>query len=240
MANHQILDNIAHKDIKIITRHSPEFGDNTSYTNLFNGEFRHAQSFYPIMFRKNTETAAFETIALFGFGEQENLFLSDNGWDARYIPLTIQRRPFLIGFQETNDMGEVSTKPVVTIDMDSPRVSTTEGKNVFLEHGGQSDYLQHISKVLGAIHEGHEQAKQFIDSLLANDLIESVEIKVTLNDGSQHSVNSLYALNEEKVASLSGELLSEFHKKGYIQDMHMIMASMANMTKLIDRKNQSV
>jgi len=240
MPNHQLLDNVTHQDLRIITEHKPEYGDTASYTNVFVSELRDVQGQYPIFFRKNSDTAQFEAIALFGFAEQENLYLNNEGWHASYIPLTIRRRPFLIGYQNVNTDGIISQQPVVHIDMDSPRISNTAGEAVFLEQGGQSPYLQEISSILKAIDDGHQQTKAFIDVLLENDLIESVSIKVQLNNGSQNELGGLYTLNEEKVAALSGDKLTAMHRQGYLQNIHMILASMSNMSALIEKKNQQL
>lgn len=237
MPNHQLLDNITHKNLKILTHHHPEFGDTSSYSRLFTSEFRHAQGDYPILLRKHSETGQFEAIALFGFAVEENLFLDQDGWHANYIPLAIQRRPFLIGFQP-NEQGQ--TNAVVHVDMDSPRISYSEGEAVFLEQGGQSAYLQQINSVLNAIHQGDAQTKQFIDSLLEYELIELVSIKVKLNDGSNNELNSLYTINEEKLAGLSSEVVYSLYQKGYLQHIYMVMASMAAMSRLIELKNQQL
>ena len=58
---------------------------------------RNVQACYPIFFIKDGATGQFYPAAVFGFDENENLFLSDQGWDASYIPMMIRRHPFLIG-----------------------------------------------------------------------------------------------------------------------------------------------
>lgn len=244
MPNHQLLDNVTHKDLKVIASMRPGLGDDVSFSNVFISEFREVQGFYPIFFHKHSETGQFETIAMLGFGDNENLFLNDEGWQANYIPLSIQRRPFLIGFQNIQKDGVLTKDPVVFVDMDSPRVSKDDSDSdalpVFLSQGGQSDYLQNINSVLQAIHLGHQQSKEFIDKLLELDLIESVNIKVTLKDNSQHELNSLYTIHEEKVAGLSGETLQQLHQLGYLQMIHMMEASMSNLSLLIEKKNSTL
>ncbi|MFT6779515.1 MAG: hypothetical protein ACJAV1_003458 [Paraglaciecola sp.] len=237
MPNHQLLDNITHKDVHVITEHKPEFGDHVSYSHVFISEFRDVQAHYPIFFQKNAQTGQFEAIALFGLAGEENLFLSDSGWNASYIPLSIKRRPFLIGFQESVEGGVVSEEPVIHIDMDSPRISYNQGAEVFLPQGGQSPYLQQIAATLKAIHQGHQDTKAFIDNLQQHELLESVEIKVTLDDDSKHSMDFLYTINEEKVAQLADNVVADLHRFGYLQAIHMILASMPNMSDLIALKN---
>ena len=240
MPNHQLLDNINHKDIHIITEHKPEFGDNSSYSHVFISEFRDVQAHYPIFFQKSTQTGQFESIALFGLAGEENLFLTDSGWQANYIPLSIQRRPFLIGFQENAEDGVVSEDPVVHIDMDSPRISYNQGEAVFLPQGGQSPYLQQVSATLMNIYQGHQDTKTFIDTLQQHELIESVEIKVTLDDETNHAMDFLYTINEEKVAQLSDLVVADLHRLGYLKAIHMILASMPNMRHLITLKNRQL
>ncbi len=251
MTNHVLLDNINHKDLKIITGYdqdnaqdnSQDYGDNISYTVAFPEEFRRLQGDYPIFMRKNSHTAQFEAIALLGFADNENLFLDHaldgkgKAWNASYVPLTIQRRPFLIGFQNTNDDGISNRQPVVHIDMDSPRISQTEGEPVFLEHGGNSPYLDHINSVLLEIYQGGEQTLAFAELLIEFDLLEAFSLKIQLADGSITELVGFYTINEDKLAKLSGEVLDRLHQLGYLQAIYMMMASVANVPAMIDKKN---
>ena len=148
MANFQLLNNVDHKDLKVIVERSAAMGDNVWYAVTFPAEFRNLQRHYPIFFIKNPDGGEFQAAAMFGFEDGENLFLDENGWDASYIPLNIMRQPFLIGFQEKRRDGETVREPVVTVDMDSPRVGKDHGEPVFLEHGGSSEYLERVNSIL--------------------------------------------------------------------------------------------
>ncbi len=234
MAAHVLLDNITHKDLKIITERSARYGDNVSSTGIYPIEFRQAQSEYPIVFRKNTSTGQFEPIALFGLVEGENLFLDSDRWNARYIPLTIVRQPFLIGFRDSTEL----SSPSIHIDMDNPRVSQTEGESVFLAHGGNSPYLEHISSVLRAIYEGHEYNKGFAEALLDCQLLEPFTLKVELNDHSKIQLTGCYTVNEDKLRESSGDVIAGLHARGYLEHIYMIIASLENLKILIEKKNQ--
>ncbi|TRX52843.1 SapC family protein [Thalassomonas sp. M1454] len=240
MSNHQLLNNITHKDLHIICEHHPKYGDTASYTGIMLSEIDLVQGDYPIFFRKNTNTGQFECIALFGLSADENLYLDDNGWHASYIPLTIRRRPFLIGFSEQEIDGEIKQEAMIHVDMDSPRISTTMGEPVFLPQGGQTEFLQQAATILNEINNGHEQTKRFIEVLLEHDLIESVNVNITLKDENSIALNSLYTINSENLAKLDGSVLSSLHQQGYIKAMHMILASTANLNDLIAKKNASL
>ena len=67
MTNHVLLNNVQHKDLKVITRHGHGFGDELMYVATFPAEFRTLQAHYPIVFRKAEDGRGFEPIVLFGF-----------------------------------------------------------------------------------------------------------------------------------------------------------------------------
>src|SRR5690606_19017961 len=147
----------------VITTRGAEYGDNVMQAITFASEFRNLQAHYPIVFRKNAQ-GQFEPVALLGFKEGQNLFLTRQGWDATYIPLTIERQPFLIGFSSDR-------QPMVHIDLDHPRVSREQGEPLFREFGGNTEFLERMSSVLLAIHQGLAGNEPFIGALLEHDLL---------------------------------------------------------------------
>lgn len=240
MANkHVLLNNVDHHNIKIITERSARYGDDVSFVMTFPLEFRRIQSCYPIFFRKDANTGQFSPIALLGFEPRENLYLSDNGWDANYVPLMIQRQPFLIGLQRVEGEGD-ATKPVVSIDINSPRVNELEGEALFLEHGGTSDYLAAMTELLETIRLADEMNTDFVDALLKLDLIEAVTMQVELKDGSKHEMLGYYTINEEKLDALDSETLGELHGHHYLDSIYMILASLSCFRTLVQKKNDQL
>ncbi|MBT5387196.1 MAG: SapC family protein [Porticoccaceae bacterium] len=233
MSNYQVLNKTAHADTKVITERSAEYGDNVKFAMTFPLEFRNIQSNYPIFFSKDGDTGQFYPVALFGFEEKENLFLSDSGWDATYIPMMIQRQPFLIGFQGP----EEEKNAVASINMDNPRVNTEKGEALFTAEGHQTEYLQQALNRLEAIHTGHQHNKAFVAALLDNELLEPFTLEITLNDGSNNQLLGFYTVNEEKMLNLKGDTLERLNKEGYLQAIYMQMASFARIRALIDKKN---
>ncbi|WP_440905999.1 SapC family protein [Catenovulum sp. SX2] len=238
MSNHALLNNVDHKDLKISRKRNADMGDQVMFCMTFPVEFRSVQHDYPIFFRKDAQTGEFMPVAMFGFEQKENLFLKDDKWDAGYIPLVMDRDPFLIGFQQDRETGE--KKPVIHINMDSPRVSSEEGEAVFLEHGGQTPYLEKISSMLQAIHAGQDHGKAFVQKLVEYELLESFTLEVELNDGTQNQLIGFYTIHEEKVNALAAEALADLHKEGFLQSIYMVLASMSSIRDLIERKNQTL
>ena len=235
MAKPVLLNNIEHKDLRIINARSARYGDELMYAQTFPAEFRDLQAYYPIVFHKTPDGTSFEALALFGFQDGENLFLSKDkdGWDASYVPLMVERQPFLIGRQHDGEM-------VVHLDIEHPRVSTSEGHNVFLPHGANTEYLEQVTEVLYTIHKGLETMPDFIAALLEYELLEGFVVDVTLNDGSQGRLAGFYTINEERLTSLDSAAIERLHKANYLQGIYMQLASLSNFRGLIERKNRQL
>lgn len=236
MSNHVLLDNITHQTLRVVTDRAAEYGDNISLTTVFPIEFQRLQGQYPIFFNKGANDGEYTPVALLGFESYENLFLQCGDWSKSYIPLSIQRQPFLIGFQSNQDGGK---SPVVHIDMDHPRISHSEGQWLFLEQGGTSEYLDGINSTLMAIHQGYEANQAFIADLVRHDLIEPFTLDITLDAGDNHKLVGLHTINEDVLNALSQEALKSLHDKGYLNHIFMIIASIANVQSLIDMKNSA-
>ena len=238
MASHVLLDNVTHKDLRVIRDYAKVPGYDVNVARVFPSEFVQLQAEYPLFFIRNKEEGGFEPIALLGFSDKENLYLDDNGWDAGYVPLSIERQPFLIGFQEQVVGGVPTRSPVVHIDLDHPSINETEGERVFLPHGGESPLLERMSSVLMTIHEGYEASKSLSEMLVGLELIESLSLGVELRDGSQESLKGLYTINEDKLQGLNASALEALHRKGHLRDVYMMLASLPNVSRLIERKNR--
>jgi hypothetical protein len=238
MTRHVLLNNVEHKDLRVITRRSVRYGDDMMCALTFPAEFRSVQAHYPIFFRKAADSGQFQPFAMFGFRDGENLFLDDAGWDATYVPMTVERQPFLIGFQPGPADAAGERQMVVHVDLDSPRISRTEGERVFLEYGGVSEYLQRVNSVLGAVHAGIESTPPFVAALLELELLESFALDMRFADGTDHRVAGFYTINEERVAALEGAQLEDLNRKGYLLPVFMAIASLSNIRALIERKNR--
>ncbi len=229
MPNPVFLNNVHHKDLRVITSHSPQYSERDMFAFTFPAEFRSLQACYPIVFHKSQD-GSFEALALLGFQENENLFLTEQGWDAPLVPMTIERQPFLIGRQ-----GE---ELMVHIDLDHPRVSTTEGERVFLEHGGNTEFLDRVSQNLFDIHQGIQSMPGFVGALLEYELLEPFVVDIELDDGSQNRLAGFYTIHEERLAALDSAAIERLHKANYLQAIYMQLASLSNFRNLIDRKNR--
>jgi hypothetical protein len=237
MTNRVLLNNIDHQTLRVITRRSAEFGDNINQALVFPTEFEELQREYPIFFRRESN-GDFQSVALLGLDRDENLFLDETGWRARYIPAVQERGPFLIGFQEQIVDGEKRREPMVHIDLDHPSISRAEGEPIFLPHGGNSAYLNRIAHTLRSIHQGAELAKLMFAAFEAEGLIEPVEVEIALDDRTQYKLPDLYTIGEDRLSRLDGATLERLHRAGVLRPAFCVASSLGNVSRLIDMKNK--
>ena len=229
MTQHALLNNRDHRDLRVITAHGAAYGDDVMCAPTFPAEFRNVQAHYPIVFARNRD-GTFTPLALFGFREKQNLFLTPRGWDALYLPMLIERQPFLIG--------SAGNDKVVHIDLDSPRVSRTEGEQLFREHGANTEFLDRAGSLLAAIDEGIASIQPFTAALVELNLLESFALDIEFRDGTQHRFTGFHAVQEERLNALEAEALGKLHQRGYLQAIYMIIASFANFRGLIERASK--
>lgn len=236
MSNYAVLNNVNHQEIKIVTEFSAQYGNEVGSVITFPSEFNNIQKEYPIFFQKDPDTNKYRSVILLGLQKDENLYLDQGKWQADYIPAIVLREPFLIGLHN-NQSDNDNQSAMVHIDLDSPRVNTTNGQSLFLELGGNSPYLNKIIQTLELIEQGLRVSDAMFAAFSHFDLIEPVKLDVTLNNGQQYSIKGNYTINKEKLANLKGENLEQLNKRGFLQAAFLVMSSMDNMYKLINKKN---
>jgi hypothetical protein len=175
---------------------------------------------------------------LLGFGQRENLFLEDGHWNASYVPGLIARGPFLIGFQEQQVDGAMRKEPVIHVDLDNPRVSRIEGEAVFLPHGGNTPYLEHIALVLRGIRTGLGVSKAMFAAFSALELIEPVKLEIKLSEQEAYNLLGLHTISQPRLAALGGQALEELNKAGFLQGAYLVLASMTNVKRLMGMKQR--
>lgn len=236
MTNKVLLNNVDHADLKLTIRHGAQFGDSVNQMLVFPTEFEELQREFPIFFRKDAN-GEFQAVALLGLDKDENLFLDESGWRSRYVPAIQQRGPFSIAMHERRIGGEMRTEPMIHVDLDDPRVSWTEGEPVFLPQGGNSPYLDHVTRVLQAIHTGLEVNRPMFAAFEEVDLIEPVRLELKLSETEQYLIPDRYTIDANKLAALDGSRLERLHARGFLRAAFHVQSSLGNVSRLIELKN---
>lgn len=233
--NRVLLNNVDHADLRVIAGHGVALGDGINQTLVLPTEFEAVQREYPILIRKDA-SGAYRAVALLGLDRDENLFLDETGWNARYVPAVQRRGPFSIALQRDERGGE--PRPMIHVDLDHPRVGHAGGEPLFLPAGGNSPYLQGVSQALGQIHDGLEVAGPMFAYFDELGLIEPIDIEIKLGDGTSYDLPDVYTLASDRLAAVTGEHLERLHQSGLLRAAHWIISSMGNVEDLIARKTR--
>lgn len=233
MTNRVTINNVDHAGLRVATRHGADFGDGVNQVAIFPTEFEAVQREYPILFDRDAE-GGFQAVALLGLDRDENLFLDGDRWRTHYIPALQRRGPFSIGLQSRGDGGE--PEPMIQIDLDDPRVGG-EGEPLFLEHGGNAPYLEHVADVLRTIYAGVDMARPMFAALDALGLIQPVALEIMLSDVERYNIGDYWTVDRERLARLDAPALQEMNRAGFLYPAFLAIASLGNVGRLIELKN---
>lgn len=237
MPNIVALNNVLHKDLKINTRYSAQLGNNVDCVLTYPTEFSQVQREYPILFQKHPETGKFQSIVLLGIEPGENLYLNGDQWSANYVPAIVTSNPFVIGFEDQSDSGGSDYEPVIYVNMDSPRVSEADGEMVFREFGGNTAYLEKVTRNLKALYHGLSISDRMFSLYTEMNLIEPVKLEFKLDNNKLYRLTGNYTINPERLAALDGDSLAVLNDAGILDCAFFVVASLDNVQKLIDIKN---
>ena len=234
MSRYEVLNKEKHRQLRVKTGYGEALGDAVMYVMTYPMEFRDIQNCYPILFTKDPNTGGFFAAAVLGFDADQNLFLQDDRWDATYIPALSKRQPFLIATAGEGD----DKPPVVSLDLDHPRISQDEGEALFDSKGELSEFLNQKIALLDNLHRGLQHSVGFIDALLQHQLLEQITLDIAFNDGEKKSLQGFYSIAEERLYQLKGDVLESLNRAGYLQPVFMAVASLSRMRDLIERRNR--
>jgi hypothetical protein len=232
---HAVLDSKDHREIRIRPGASAELGDAVMASLTVPSEFRRVQNEFPILFRRDLESGDFSALALFGFENGENLFLDGERWDARYRPLALSIQPFLVGRSADRE-----SPAQVHIDLGHARIAADgeEGVRPFDDHGQPTPYLETVIAGLDELDQGYRASADFYAALERYKLLEPFSLDIELRDGAKHRLVGYHMIDEEKLQALEPGALAELHSAGYLMPIFMALASIANLSALIERKNR--
>jgi len=226
MTNIQLLNNQLHHALRVQAGAAARYGDNQRFVPVILGEFPYLAVHYPILLTKDQDTGAFFAGAMLGIDEGENLFLDGRGMET-YRPFNLQRGPFFTSGNE------------VAIDLDNPRIDEG-GRPLFTETGEPTQYLQSIMALFRDLKPGLEMTKAFVETLVRLKLIEPIDVDLAFDDGSKRSLTGLYTINQNALQDLSDALVTDLFRRGYLQLIYLMIASLKQIPVLARRKNNAL
>lgn len=225
-----LLNNVDHHDLKIRPGSAAQTGSAVNQVLVLPTEFEAVQREFPIILREDTQ-GKIRPVALLGLAQGQNVFLDPAGdWQTAHVPLMVQRGPFSIVASESG-RGD----PMIQVDPDDPRLSREEGVPLFLQHGGQSPYLQKMAEVLRAIWLGHQLLDPMVAAFSAAGLLRPVNLELRTGEHEVFAIANAITVDRERLAGLDGATLEKLNREGFLQSAFMIAASLGNVAVLVNR-----
>ncbi|GGE92259.1 SapC family protein [Sphingomonas prati] len=234
--NPVLVNNIDHADLHVAIRAGAEYGDSVNQMPIFPSEFEEAQRSFPIVFRRGD--AGMQAFVLLGLDRDENLFLSGDRWTSAYVPAIQRRGPFSIGVARPAPGTDTPGEPMIHVDMDDPRVGGDGGLPLFLEQGGNAPLLDHMAGVLRVIYEGMESAPEIYAALEDAGLLQPISLQIAVSEEQGYELPDLMVIDQDALAALSGDTLTDLHRRGLLRAAIMAASSLGTMQQLIDLKNR--
>lgn len=190
---------------------------------------------FPIIFIQHPENKVVRPAALFGLRPGENFFYGQDGWDATYVPLLVQRHPFLIGADDANPD---SNNLTMCIDTTSPYLTEGEGIALFDDQGNGTDFLTSRNQLLTEIFEGEKVTNQFVAKVQQLDLLKPFELLLQGQDAITRKVAGLMTLDEAKLRQMPNDVLQELHKLDFLAALYVIYGSLFQIHRLMQLRNR--
>ena len=106
-----------------------------------------------------------------------------------------------------------------------------------MKKGEATDLFKSIEESLGRLYNNEVMTEKFIKELADNELLEEIELVVTLHSGEKKKIVGIYTINETKLQSLTDEQVLNFHKRGLFIPMHSMLGSVGQIHRLAQLRN---
>jgi len=227
-----------HKALRCPTDiNTAELVRNINVMCLTASEFGAACKEFPILFiasqSADTNGVQVVPVAVMGLQEGENLFVSSDAdgqakWLARYMPALVKFYPF--GVSALNDQ-----RWALCVDDAWEGWARNHGEILFNEHAQPTAFLQDRFKRGESLHSDTALTVEACSQLHEMRLLHERVFNVTTPDGQSYSIGGFYAVDQDRLASLSRSEVADLFRSG---QMGMIMAHQISLDNLVVLANR--
>jgi hypothetical protein len=192
---------------------------------------------FPIVFvRAGTDPEGktqIASVAVFGLGKEENLYLDGTTWRGAYMPAMLRLYPFALGRIDDQTFA-------IVLDTAWPGVSTTEGDPLFDAAGEPSELTKLVQQQLEQTEYEVERTRLVGQRLQELGLLREMRFDATLPDGGKLSVDGFLTVDEDKLKALPDAALIDLQRTGLLGLVHAHLISLGHMRRLAEWRLQSL
>lgn len=231
----QSIDAAKHRKLRVKPDQGYPHAKQQHVAPILLSELAVAGANYPLAFIKRPDEGKYLLAAMLGLRAGENIYYAEEFWESSYVPMAIQRSPFVIGYDDTKPEGD---ELVTCLEMNSSYLGETAGIALFNDAGEQTDFLQSRHQILNTLFESQKMTDRFITAVSDLGLITPMLILLQLQDKEVKTVGGLFTLDEAKVTQLNAEQLKSLHDNGFLAPCYLILASLHQLNRLIRLRNK--
>jgi len=197
-------------------------------------EYAQSSASFPLVLVKNPDSERFRSVAMLGLEAGENLFFEDEKWIALSMPQSISMVPFSLGIDPDKE-----NTLTACIDLDSEFIGEDKDLALFEDDGKESEVLTNVQQALGRLYDNERMTENFIKELQENDLLQELELNITLSTGEKKKLTGIFTINEEKIKDLSDDKVLDFHKRGLFVPIYSMLGSLSQVNHLVQLRNRA-
>jgi hypothetical protein len=232
----EALDRAAHRSLRIklpVTDWTVASRLNSMFVAAV--EFGDVCRDFPIVFvRAGTDPdgkTQIASVAVFGLGKEENLYLDGTAWRAAYMPAMLRLYPFALGRIDDKTFA-------IVLDTAWSGVSTTDGDPLFDAAGEPSELTKLVQQQLEQTEYEVERTRLVGQRLQDLGLLREMRFDATLPDGGKLSVDGFLTVDEDKLKALSDADLIDLQRSGLLGLVHAHLISLGHMRRLAEWRLQ--
>ena len=217
------LDPSRHRQIRVGALPDYAHARQQQHAILGLSEIAPAIADYPLTLMKHADTGRLNLVALFSFESMRNLYVAGSRWHATYIPRYSLRYPYF-----ANSNGVLG----LAIDECSELIGDPRGHRLFDDAGAPTEHANRIAATLRELRRDFEAMQDWVGALTELNLVKPLEVLLRMDDGSETRLDGLYSIDEQALSSLPNDAIVALHRRGYLQNVAIVMASLVQIHRL--------
>ena len=224
-----LLDSAKHAKLSLKQSASYRFAREASVIPVMITEFGPAALSYPVVFVRGNDGVS--PALLLGARQNANLYVDETGqWaDGAYVPAYVRRYPFLL--IEDREAGRAG----LCIDETSDRIVPGDVRPFFTD-GKRSDFVSEALNLCVQFKRDADATQRFVEALETHGLLDDRTAQFRIKDGGTFAVTGFMGVDRDRWLALPDDTWLDFRTKGWIAAVELHLASMLNMTRLLDRE----
>jgi len=217
------------------TRHgdwSVEVGTNYTFCQSVNSvpltaaEFASAASEYVIVFGGTGDDAKMP-VAVLGIRPDQNLYLSNGGWQAKYIPAFVRRYPFVFASR-----GNGGTLTLCIDEVFQGFNQSGRGQRLFGDDSNPTSYLSNVLNFLQQYESEFHRTQALCTKLTELNLLEPVQAQINRGSVGHVALGGFSVVNRARLRTLSAEVLAQLIRSDELELIYAHLLSLLNFAKV--------